>query len=250
MKYEFRIGIIGWSTGENSFGVTKPYLRHIGDYGTPVILTPHETPDTTLDMVVMPGGKDTSSWFVDKRPSFYNSDADQFKEYFLHKTLKNYIDAGIPIWGTCLGMQQLCAYFGATITQDLNGHPTTNPEKRWEPAHTLIINPEFKELEDTVMGIMNEGKKTKSKKEKLEVNSLHHQGIMLDQIGETLDVIAYSPDDVVEVIKHPTLPIAGAQCHVEEDWNLLCNCLFQITLQKSPRFEAHKKKNKNEEVNS
>jgi gamma-glutamyl-gamma-aminobutyrate hydrolase PuuD len=244
-KSKTRIGIVGWSTGENSFGATKAYLHWISLFGTPVILTPHEEADTTLDLVVMPGGADTAAWFNKVRPSYYNSSSDQFKEYFMQETLKSYIDAGIPIWGTCLGFQQLAIHFGSTITQELGDHPTTDSEKRWLPAHKLIFAPEYYPLRDKALEMTS---KSKGKKVKdLEVNSLHHQGIMVDDISSDLDVIATAEDGVVELFCHPTIPIAGAQCHVEDDFNPASMMLFKNLLDKSPNF---KKKKKNEEATS
>lgn len=242
-SYKFKIGVVGWCTGDNSFGVTKPYMEHLAEYGTLVVLTPHEVADTSLDMVVMPGGKDTAAWAAGSRPSYYNSDSDQFKEYFMRITLQAYIDAGIPIWGTCLGFQQLAVHFGSKVTQNLGNHPTTHHERRWEAAHRIIVSPEYKPLEDKVLG---QNKKVKDKPKHIEVNSLHHQGILVEDLSEELTLVSHSPDNIVEHFVHPTLPIAGAQSHVEEDYNLFTNILFYKNLCRSPLYLLH---NNQEQIN-
>lgn len=249
MAYKFKIGIIGWSTGENSFGATKAYLYQLSRYGQVVVLGPHEDPDPSLDMVFMPGGKDTASWFNNERPSFYNTDADQFKEYFMHNTLPAYIEKGTPIWGTCLGMQQLCIHFGSKLTQHLSNHETTNAEKRWEPAHELIVSPEFYSIRDTAIKIISKGK-TSNKKIKFEGNSLHHQGIEVEDLAEEIKLVAQSPDHIVEMIEHSILPIAGNQGHMEDDWNILSLVLFNKTLRRSPKYLEYKLQQNNEEVHN
>lgn len=51
------IGIVGWSTGDQSFGTSKQYLEHLKDFGTVVILGP-DSHIKGLDLVFLPGGKD------------------------------------------------------------------------------------------------------------------------------------------------------------------------------------------------
>lgn len=248
IEYEFKIGIVGWNTGENSFGATKAYLRWVDKYGSIVVLGPHEVPRTDLDIIIMPGGKDSASWFMGQRPSFVNSDSDQFKEYFMHNTLSAYIKAGIPIWGTCLGFQQIAAYFGSKITQDIAWHPTTDADKRWQPAHEIIFMPEFYTLRDKY--IPENPKDKKKPNPWLEVNSLHHQGIMIEDISDELSVITYSKDKVVEMLIHKTLPIGGVQGHPEEDFNFYACYLFESLLLRSPNYLKSKENKKDEKVHN
>lgn len=98
-----RIAVVGWSTGENSFGVTKPYLEYFSQFGEVEILTPKKGITEGLDLVVLPGGMDVSSSKYGQVPGFMNSNPDVFKEYFYEQNLSQYIDAGIPIFGICLG---------------------------------------------------------------------------------------------------------------------------------------------------
>ena len=51
-----KIGIVGWSTGESSFGVTKPYLQYLSSFGQVEILTPSKYIREDLDLIVLPGG--------------------------------------------------------------------------------------------------------------------------------------------------------------------------------------------------
>lgn len=104
MKHRPIIGLVAWSQGENSFGVGKAYLNHLCKFGDVVLLTPMEGIINGLDLVVLPGGKDTPSFMYNQPPSYFNSDPDQYKEWFVFNNLDQYVKAGVPIFGTCLGI--------------------------------------------------------------------------------------------------------------------------------------------------
>lgn len=80
---EKQIGIVGWSVGENSFGAGKAYLEFFSNFGEVHILGPSESVLEWPDLIVLPGGLDTPSSRYKQKPSFFNSNSDLFKEYFL-----------------------------------------------------------------------------------------------------------------------------------------------------------------------
>jgi putative glutamine amidotransferase len=237
------IGIVAWKTGDNSFGCTLPYLTHLSLFGDVLLLTPMKSMVENLDLVFLPGGTDTPSFLYGQPPNYTNSNSDQFKEWFANKLLDKYIDAGVPVFGTCLGMQQLIVKFGGSLCQNLYGHAYSN-EYRGELVHELVFEPEYKMLEISLLA------KRKSKKKNIETCSLHHQGAYQDKdennIPDDLKVICKSPDGVVEAIEHKTLPIAGCQFHTEEDYNLLGNHLIKKLINLSPNL----KKDDNSRVSS
>ena len=57
-----RIGIFGWKTGENSFGITAPYFSFLESFNSTVeIITPSPEPRIDdLDLIVVPGGADVN----------------------------------------------------------------------------------------------------------------------------------------------------------------------------------------------
>jgi putative glutamine amidotransferase len=224
------IGIVGWGMGENSFGATKPYVEYLKNHGRLVILAPDEDIHPDLDLLVLPGGKDLSTHFYKQAPGMFNSDADQFKEYFFVNNLPKYIEAGIPIFGICLGFQQLCVHFGAKMKQHLVYHPTTPSDSRWECVHEVKVAPAYRYL----LGEDVSGKK----KDTFKSNSLHHQGVAQEDFPSTiLDVVGTSDKGtVLEAIKHKTLPIYGVQYHPEEIYdNLAWNMILELL--------KHEKKN-------
>lgn len=184
--------IPGWKTGENSYGCGTNHLTFISKFGHPRILMPWE--DLVQgDLLYLPGGLDINPSSYNTIPSFHTSNQDVFKQYFFDNNLKSYIDAGMPIFGICLGFQELNVFFGGSIIQHLPYHPQS--KDRWEEGHEV--------------NIVGTDKKFK-------VNSHHHQGVKARNLSKELDALCIADDGIIEAFKHKTLPIAGIQWHSEE----------------------------------
>lgn len=238
-----QIGIPGWSQGENSFGATKAYLHHLSYFGETRILTPKRTIDLDLDLVVLPGGKDTFSYKYGQAPGYYTQDPDQFKEAFMQINVPQYIEAGIPIWGTCLGFQQLIVHFGGKLIQQINisnhGYSDTEHKGRGDLVNDLSFTSKYKLLEDRLL-------KNHPRIKKIKCCSLHHQGVQFEGkqpnygLPDCLDAVAYAEDDILECFVHKTLPIAGGQFHVEEDYNLLGHYFLEHLISQSQHIKKEK----------
>lgn len=207
------IGIPGWSTGDNSFGVTKAYLDYIAEHleAEPVILVPGAELNPALSLVILPGGMDVLPQHYGQAPGFYTGAADPFKEWFLKERVPQYVDAGIPLFGICLGHQQLAVHFGSTLTQNLHYHEQS--PSRWTKAHDLVI---------TEFGEQFHKHRPKKADDKYFVNSHHHQAVTLANLAKELVPVALAQnnddldDPLVECFLHHTLPVAGVQWHPEE----------------------------------
>lgn len=105
-----KIGIVGWNTGENSFGITKPYYDYLSQFGQVHILVPQKGIVEDLDLLVLPGGRDLNPLYYDEVPEVFCDNGDVLKEYFFKQNLPQYIASGTPIYGICLGFR----YLGAT----------------------------------------------------------------------------------------------------------------------------------------
>jgi putative glutamine amidotransferase len=217
------IGIVGWKTGDNSFGVTAPYLRYLQQFGDVLVLGP-TSQFFNIDLLVLPGGPDLSTHFYSKVPSLYNTNPDLFKEFFFTNNLKQYIDLDIPIFGICLGMQMLNVHFGGKLTQHISFYHPSSTDSRDELVHSLHFTPGY----EYFRGKSTLSKKTK-KGEEYTVNSLHHQAVCLSvddknryttrnsDLAPELDCVAFAEEGgVIEIITHPTKKIAGVQFHPEE----------------------------------
>lgn len=197
----FKIGIVGWNIGENSFGITKPYGEFFNMFGDVIVLGPMEG-TVEVDLLVLPGGQDISSHLYGRKPSFYNSNADLMKEFFMQNNLHQYIENDTPVFGICLGMQQIGVHFGGKMRQNI--YHAYSEKSRDELVHELEFAENFEYL-----------KGPKAPK-KYSVNSLHHQALDVTQMPHELDIVAVSKDGYPEIIKHVDRPIWGVQYHPEE----------------------------------
>jgi len=215
-----KIGIVGWSIGENSFGVTKSYMEYFSKFGQVEILTPQKGIRTDLSLIVLPGGADTPSWKYGQTPGYFNSNPDIFKEYFIETNLDQYISQGTPIFGICLGLQALAVKFGSKLTQNMY-HPYSN--SREELVHKVLVpakdgdgNLLYYESTDTLQ--------TKKSTKEHKVNSMHHQAVRWNDLGSDLEILLIDEDgEYVEALKHKTLPIACVQFHPEETYDFFAN---------------------------
>ena len=200
------IGIPGSSMGDNSFGANKTYLEFISNFGNPRIILPWEE-KVDVDMILLPGGLDVNPANYGEVPGFYTSNTDVYKDFFMNNRLKAYIDSKTPIFGICLGLQQLAVYFGSKLTQNLMYHPQSS--SRWATAHEVYSGI------DTPYTVKKHTKEFK-------VNSHHHQAVCLLNLGKDLEPLLFSEDStedgglLIEAFRHKTLPIAAIQYHSEE----------------------------------
>jgi putative glutamine amidotransferase len=216
------IGIPGYHGKDAvNFGVGTNYLEFISKFGNPRIIMPWE--DTVkVDLLFLPGGLDVNPSNYNQVPGFKTTSQDVFKQYFFDHKLEKYIQ-NTPIFGVCLGMQQLAVRFGSKLTQNLIFHEQSSA--RWESAHTVYDPSDLITKEDGV--IYPEPKKHYNNSFK--VNSHHHQGVKYSELGKELKALKVAPlynidaynsnfelDVLVEAFQHSTLPIVGVQWHPEE----------------------------------
>ena len=158
-----KIGIVGWKTGENSFGVSVPYINWLSNFGIVHILSPQKGIVEDLDLLVLPGGADIAPQSFGEVPGFHTSNTDVMKQYFFDNNLDKYLANNTPIFGICLGFQQLCVKFGGKLEQH---YPFDYSSKgRHDKVDTLAFE---QQMYDIVL--------KSSIPVKYEVNSLHHQG--------------------------------------------------------------------------
>lgn len=160
----------------------------------------------TIDGIIFTGGGDVSSLYFNVEPIKEVDSIDHDRDNTEMELFKGVYEKGIPILGICRGAQLINIALGGDIYQDIysqvsnvNGHTCgTNVQ---EGYHTINI------LEDSILFEI-------FKKDKLVVNSQHHQAIR--NIGENLRVIARTSDGIVEAIESTNDKfILGLQFHPE-----------------------------------
>ena len=105
------------------------------------------------------------------------------------------IDAGMPVFAICRGFQEMNVAYGGSLHQkvketgDYDDH-TENPddplETQYGPTHGVELTPD-----GLLAGITG--------KNKLIVNSLHHQGV--DRLGDGLRIEAIADDKLIEAFR-------------------------------------------------
>lgn len=211
-----RIGLVGWLTGGNSYGVTLPYLTFFSKFGNVEIISHTETEVRDLDLLVIPGGPDVNpSRYLGETDmlSVYTGKECPLRERFDRILLPKYVENKTKIFGICRGLQTLGVHFGAKLIQDLNESYLShdyNPENdRAKLVHEIDINPIVAQLNVRVPL-------------KFKVNSIHHQAIADKDLPEHITVLArnssrFAEDRTIEAITlEPHYPIYAVQWHPEE----------------------------------
>jgi len=229
------IGIPGWKVGDNSFGVTLPYMEFFEQYGIVKVLTLTEEVDNSIDLLVIPGGSDIDPLRYGAKPNFNNTRPDPIKEYFDVKILPQYIKANVPIFGICRGIQTIAVLFGGVLIQHLYNHESNDSLDRAKAVHNMIVTNH--KLESELVNFKNGYNKGKG----IKVNSLHHQCVSSKNLPDCLEVIATyvgkSNYVSIEAIKHSSLPIMAVQYHPEEmGFDVLSDYMIQSLISKSKNY--------------
>ncbi len=182
-------------------------------------LTPDSapTPDemlATAGALVLTGGGDIHPARYGEHPSAgieYMPFDDMRDEMELELT-RAALDADMPIYGICRGMQLLNVALGGQIVQHI-GDPsggehsgTQTPDGDWDPSyHHIYISPGSK-----LAAVVGSGGFVR-------VNSIHHQGVIEAKKSPKLLASAYSLEDgVIEALESPFHRwVIGVQFHPE-----------------------------------
>ena len=213
------IGVPGYKIGEKTFsyGVGANHLEYIASFEgvSPRILMPDEE-IAKIDMLYLPGGADLFPGSYGATPGFKTTNPDLFKQFFYDYKLQNYIGK-IPIFAVCLGFQQLAVKLGASLIQNLLGHPQSN--ERGEGAHEITLS-------ETAKMLIGNPKK-------YEVNSHHHQGVSMANLPKEFIPLAYygeKKNAILEAYTHEKYAVYAVQWHPEEYYDLLAEEMFKIAI--------------------
>ncbi|AOT70584.1 hypothetical protein Gferi_13980 [Geosporobacter ferrireducens] len=160
-----------------------------------------------LDGILLTGGSDI-------HPEEYGQDVKiglgtvvPERDIFELKLCKKALELNKPILGICRGLQIINVFFGGTLYQDLKETKFTTIEHRgtmlpkFSYCHSINVDTNSKIY--TAFG-----------RNKIMVNSFHHQGV--DKIGDGLKKTAWAEDGMVEGIEHIDYPfVVGVQWHPE-----------------------------------
>lgn len=207
-----KIAIVGHFTGGNSFGISKPYMYFWSQFGEVSIISPFEKHVREIDLLVMPGGPDVDLYRYLREEDdshIYVGQPCMQKERFDRFMLPNYIASGIPIFGTCRGMQSMYVHFGGKLNQHMSHE--TNPEN---DGAKLMHSINF-ENTNIVPGL---SKIAYHNKNDYKVNSRHHQTVEEASKPDIVTILArHSKDNSIEMATlFPYYPCHLTQHHVED----------------------------------
>ena len=131
--------------------------------------------------------------------------------------IRKAVRAGVPVFGICRGFQEMNVAFGGTLHQKLHEVPGyldhrddgSQPlEVQYGPAHDVTLEPG---------GVL----RSLTASERIEVNSLHNQGI--DRLGAELAVEARAPDGVIEAFRVRDAQRFALAVQWHPEWKVMSN---------------------------
>ncbi|MDG2174789.1 MAG: anthranilate synthase component I [Gammaproteobacteria bacterium] len=124
-------------------------------------------------------------------------------DFGLNDTLSLCLNAGIPVFGVCLGLQGIVEYFGGELgTLDYPMHGKSSCIEKTQGS-----------LFDGIPLPMTIGR---------------YHSLVADVVPSCIKVTARTPDGVVMAIEHKTLPVSAVQFHPESILSLGNNCGTKI----------------------
>jgi putative glutamine amidotransferase len=195
--------------------LNSSYVRAVQDAGgVPVLLPPPlggEARDelwTRLHGLLLTGGADIDPARFGELPHATVYDVSEARDELEFAVTESAIDAGLPVFAICRGIQVLNVALGGTLIQDVPSEIGTaiahsQPEPRHEATHRVTVSGETRMAE--VLGALD-----------VRVNSFHHQAIK--KLGRGLRDVAWSDDGVIEAVEMPDAQalVLGVQWHPED----------------------------------
>jgi putative glutamine amidotransferase len=165
-----------------------------------------------LDGLLLSGGQDImpSAYGQESRAGFELTwQMEPERDGFEMAMTREALERGLPVFGVCRGEQLLAVARGGSLYQDVALAPEgANPRIRhyqvspWDrPSHA--VNVVANSLLHRILG-----------KERIAVNSLHHQAVC--ELGEGLQATAYAGDGIIEAVESAEHRfVLGVQWHPE-----------------------------------
>ena len=177
--------------------VMEAYCRAVEETGgIPFVIAPSFNEKTLeaqlddMDALVLTGGADIAPQLYKEEPLPKIFESNPTRDRFDWALLKIAVDKKMPIFGVCRGLQMMNAFFGGSLWQDLS-------YSEMKLRHSFHKNPEtpvhhVKVEKDSFLF-------RACQKERLEVNSVHHQAIR--ELAPGFKAVAHAADGCVEAIE-------------------------------------------------
>lgn len=208
MNKKLRIGI-PTALYKPTFGLHVNYIEWVAQFGEPVLLTPFIDQYDLFDVLFLPGGAD---WEATSKNALFNiGRSNSHLNWFAHRYVFECTRDKKPIIGICAGMQFINNWYGGTLKNLYGEELKLHEQNKDEDTKNSLVH-EIK-IHPTLTKYFDLPKEYFETEGRIKVNSIHHQAI--DKLGDNLEVLAKCRN-VIEAIKHKTLPICGFQYHPEK----------------------------------
>ena len=179
-----------------------------------------------LDGLFLTGsGSNVEPRRYDGPPSRKGTAHDPFRDGTSLPLIKAAVDAKVPVFAVCRGIQELNVALGGSLHQNIHELPGKNEHRmnravdtseRFSVRHPITVEPN---------GLLRE---ITGGSEREMVNSLHGQAI--DRVGDCLTVEAVSEDGVIEAVSasYPNAFALGVQWHPE--YPMTEDCILSLRL--------------------
>lgn len=206
---------------KESYWMLPGYMKGLEEAGAvPVMIPLTENPEIIgqllelFDGILLPGGHDVDPALYGEKPTEACGELCTFRDRMERLVLKGALEADKPVLGICRGIQFMNVFMGGTLYQDL---PTEHPgsvNHHMTPPYHQPAHETFVEKDSFLYRILG--------KDRLEVNSYHHQAIK--ELAPGLKTAASAADGLVEAIWMPDRKFVAAvqwhpefSCQVNED---------------------------------
>lgn len=144
----------------------------------------------TIDGLVFSGGEDVDPRLYGEELQPTSHRIDPVRDKYEMELMELALERNMPILCICRGMQLLNVFCGGTLHADIGelADPTLThweTKEPWRSVHPIELKPDH--FVSAVLGGAQ-----------IEVNSIHHQSVK--RLGEGLEVVGQSSDDIVEAI--------------------------------------------------
>lgn len=202
------IGITpNYSYDGKKFMIHEDYVAAIKNAGGyPVLIFPQQGLPAFVDGIVLTGGADIDPMLFGEEPLRESGEICPLRDDFELPLCDLALKANLPLLGICRGMQVMNIAAGGGIYQDIVVQTDTSL-KHDQQAPRSYATHSIRTERNTLLSSLWE-------KEKITVNSLHHQAVSV--LGKGFLVAASSPDGITEAIEHrDNAFVLGVQWHPE-----------------------------------
>jgi len=159
--------------------------------------------------LLLSGGPDVNPKFYGEQPLPGMGEIDEVLDGMELTAARLALEADLPVFGVCRGIQVMNVAMGGTLYQDIATHVPGAIHHRQTAAKDVTTHKIRVEPDSILRSVI--------KRRNIWVNGKHHQAVK--DVADGLTVSARAPDDVIEAVEAPAKTfVLGVQWHPEANW--------------------------------